>query len=275
MLVAPSGCLCRAGVADQVTGSVILVPGNPYLGISHTAERIFMHSSRQLDSTGIVRCPIACIAVRRQRRVPRTGKKVSYLCVASITLATRFAIEGGLDAETAYNISDLYIRRIDLCRSIEEMRAVHKDMFTFFTHKMADLKKASVFSKPVVQCLDYIHYHLHEKITVRILADYVGLFPSYLSTLFAKETGVSVSRYIMEQRLETAKNMLKFSEYSCPEIAAILAFSSQSHFIKVFKKRRGSRLKHIGTNTFVSVLWNPLPKYCNRFILPQCVILFF
>lgn len=166
-------------------------------------------------------------------------RNMCYLCVASITLATRFAIEGGLDAETAYNISDLYIRRIDLCRSIEEMRAVHKDMFTFFTHKMADLKKASVFSKPVVQCLDYIHYHLHEKITVRILADYVGLFPSYLSTLFAKETGVSVSRYIMEQRLETAKNMLKFSEYSCPEIAAILAFSSQSHFIKVFKEKEG------------------------------------
>lgn len=166
-------------------------------------------------------------------------RNMRYLCVASITLATRFAIEGGIDAETAYNASDLYIQKIDGCRTIEEMRTVHKDMFTFFTHKTADSIKNSVFSKPIIQCMDYIHYHLHEKITVTKLAKHVGLYPSYLSTLFVKEAGISISEYVLKKRLETAKNMLKFSEFSYSEIAAILAFSSQSYFTKVFKEREG------------------------------------
>lgn len=166
-------------------------------------------------------------------------RNMRYLCVASITLATRFAIEGGMDDETAYNASDLYIQKIDGCHTVEEMRTVHKDMFTFFTHKTADSMKNSVFSMPVIQCMDYIHYHLHEKITVAILAKHVDLYPTYLSTLFAKETGIPISEYIMDKRMETAKNMLKFSEFSYSEIAATLSFSSQSHFTKVFKEREG------------------------------------
>ncbi|MCM1304921.1 MAG: helix-turn-helix domain-containing protein [Butyrivibrio sp.] len=166
-------------------------------------------------------------------------RNMRYLCVASVTLATRFAIEGGMDTETAYNASDLYIQKIDGCRTIEEMRAVHKDMFAFFTHKTAESIKTSVFSKPVIQCMDYIYYHLHEKITVAELAEYVGLYPSYLSTLFAREAGISISEYVLGKRIETAKNMLKFSEFSYSEIAATLAFSSQSHFTKVFREKEG------------------------------------
>ena len=48
-------------------------------------------------------------------------RNVKYLFVANTTLTTRFCIEGGLDAETAYNTSDLYIRKMDLCQSVEEV----------------------------------------------------------------------------------------------------------------------------------------------------------
>ncbi|MCM1135793.1 MAG: helix-turn-helix domain-containing protein [Clostridium sp.] len=166
-------------------------------------------------------------------------RNMRYLCIASITLATRFAIEGGMDDETAYNASDLYVQKIDLCRTTAEMRAVHKDMFTFFTHKTANSKKEAVFSRPIIQCLDFIHYHLHEKITVSMLAEYTDLSLSYLSALFAKEVGVPISEYILKKRIETAKNMLKFSDFSFAEISATLAFSSQSHFTKVFKEKEG------------------------------------
>lgn len=162
-----------------------------------------------------------------------------YLCIASVTLATRFAILGGLDEETAYNTSDLYIQKLDQAASVAEMRTIHKDMFAFFTHKVAGAKKKTVFSKPIVQCLDYIYYHLHEKITVAALAEHVDLNASYLSTLFTNEMGLSISEYILEKKIETAQNMLRFSDLSVADIAATLAFSSQSHFTKVFKEKTG------------------------------------
>lgn len=166
-------------------------------------------------------------------------RNYKYLFVASITLASRSAIAGGMDAERAYNISDLYILKMDTLQSVDEVKALHADMFSFYTKEMAALDKGEVYSKPVVLCIDYIYNHLHETIRTQDLAAQVGLNRSYLSTLFKKETGQSVCAYILSKRMEAAQNMLRFSEYSYAEIAAILAFSSQSHFIRVFRAQTG------------------------------------
>ena len=86
-----------------------------------------------------------------------------------------------------------------------DVRRLHTDMMTFFTWAMADMQKTETHSKAVNECLDYIHYHLHEKITVAILAQHVHLNPTYLSELFARETGTSLSQYITDKRMEPPK----------------------------------------------------------------------
>ena len=70
-------------------------------------------------------------------------------------------------------------------------------------------------------------------------SEHVHLNPTYLSELFKRETGTAISQYITDKRMEAAENMLKYSEYSFDEIAQILAYRSQSHFSKVFKKHSG------------------------------------
>ncbi len=159
-----------------------------------------------------------------------------YLFVASVTLATRFAIEGGLDEELAYTSSDLYIQQVDQCKAVEDVFDVFEEMFTFFTQKMAALKKKNIYSKPVLLCIDYIYDHLHEKLSVDLLADVVNLNPNYLSGLFKKETGKTVLTYICDLRIEAAKNLLLYSDASFSEIASMLSFNSQSYFIKVFRE---------------------------------------
>lgn len=91
-------------------------------------------------------------------------RNYKYLFVASITLASRSVIAGGMDAERAYNISDLYILKMDTLQSVDEVKALHADMFAFYTKKMTSLDKAEVYSKPVVLCIDYIYNHLYETI---------------------------------------------------------------------------------------------------------------
>ena len=166
-------------------------------------------------------------------------RNYKYLFVASATLASRSAISGGMDTERAYNISDLYIQRMDILKTVEEVKAMHADMIAFYTKEMAALDKAEVYSKPVTLCIDYIYHHLHESIRIRDLAMQTGLNESYLSTLFKKETGNSISAYILSKRMDAAGNMLKFSDYTYAEISSILAFSSQSHFSRVFKQQTG------------------------------------
>lgn len=179
-------------------------------------------------------------------------RNYKYLFVASITLASRSAIAGGMDAERAYNISDLYILKMDTLQSVDEVKALHADMFAFYTKEMAALDKARVYSKPVVLCIDHIYNHLHETIRAEDLAAQAGLNRSYLSTLFKKETGRSISSYILSKRMEAAQNMLRFSDYSYAEIAATLAFSSQSHFIRVFRTQTGYTPKEFRNQFFRS-----------------------
>ncbi len=166
-------------------------------------------------------------------------RNCKYLFVASVTMACRTAMAAGMEPERVYNSSDLFIQRMDELDSIAAIRALHKEMFEFYLKEVRAVPKRTPWSRPVAGCVDYIYEHLHQRITVPDLAEHVGLTESYLSSLFKKETGRAISEYVMDKRIEAAGNMLKFSDYSCADIGAILAFSSQSHFIRAFKARTG------------------------------------
>ena len=59
---------------------------------------------------------------------------------------------------------------------------------------------------------------------------------SYLSTKFKKDTGMIISDYIMKEKIEEAKRLLRYTDKSATAIAAYLGFSSQSHFSNAFHK---------------------------------------
>jgi len=162
-----------------------------------------------------------------------------YLFICTMTLTTRFAIEGGMEPETAYNTSDVYIQSADKCKTIEEIRTLHKEMTLYFINQMAKIKKQNIFSRPIISCIDYIYENLHTTIKVEKLADNIGLNPSYLSTLFKKETGLSISEYIRRKRVEAAGNMLIYTDFSLTEISEYLAFCSYSYFADTFRKYNG------------------------------------
>ena len=162
-----------------------------------------------------------------------------YLFVSTATLATRTAIEAGMEEERAYIISDLYIRKMDHLKTAEEVLQLAYDMFSLFTGEIADLKKATIYSKHIVDCINYIYEHLHETILLDDVAKHIGLNASYLSDLFKKETGMNMREYVLLRKIESAKNLLRYSDYSYSDIAAYLSFSSQSHFIRKFKEATG------------------------------------
>lgn len=167
---------------------------------------------------------------------PEPLRNAQYLFVAGITLATRFAIEAGMDSETAYNASDMYIRKLEQCGNAEEVLDLHREMFAFFVARMAAKRKENTFTRAVAEGIDYIESNLHLPIRIDEVARHVNLSPGYYSVLFHRETGEAFSAYVLRRRIETARNMLRYSDYSSTEISEILAFSSQSYFISCFKK---------------------------------------
>lgn len=166
-------------------------------------------------------------------------RNLKYHLIISIAMITRFCIDEGMEKETAYDISDIFVNRTDLCKSDLEIKELHYKMVVYFTKKMREVKQKNLYSKAVIISLDYVYDHLQEKITLTDVAAYLSLTPQYFSRLFRKETGITFSNYIVRKRIEAAQNMLKYSNYTASEISSYLCFSSQSHFVHCFRRQVG------------------------------------
>ena len=166
-------------------------------------------------------------------------RNLKYHLIISVAFITRYCIEGGMEMEAAYNLSDIYIQSIDKCKTEEEVNLLHREVVEDYAQRMQIIHKTNIYPKPIILCLDYIYKNLHTKITLEKLAEVSAMSPTYISKLFHKEVGITISDYIAKKRIEAAENMLKYSDHTCIEIAECLCFSSESHFIQVFKKHTG------------------------------------
>ncbi|MCR5417326.1 MAG: AraC family transcriptional regulator [Lachnospiraceae bacterium] len=166
-------------------------------------------------------------------------RNMKYHFTITTAMLARYCIEGGLELPVSYGLSDYYIQKSDEAKDFAAITELHLTMCLDYTKRMRNIRKKKIQSRPVAQCIDYIHDHLHTRITVETLAAQTGLSPNYLSRLFKKETGVSISNYIRTQKLITAENMLLYSDYDCAQIAQILAFPSQSYFSEIFRELTG------------------------------------
>ncbi|MGN0399804.1 MAG: helix-turn-helix domain-containing protein [Blautia sp.] len=166
-------------------------------------------------------------------RNPVTNLK--YHFVITTAMVTRLCRQSGMELEQAFRLSDFYIQKLDDIHTIQGVQTLHDEMVMDFTEKMHRFFRNDTNSKHINACKEYIYSHIKERITIEDLADTFGVSASYLSRLFKEETGISVSTYIRQQKIEVAKNLLQFSEYSMIDIANRLSFSSQSHFIQQFR----------------------------------------
>ena len=179
---------------------------------------------------------------------------IKYHFVVTAAMLTRYCIDGGLEPEQAYRLSDFYILKMDTCTTVRQIADLHHEMAKDFTGKMVLQKKSSILSKPVVQCVDYIYSHIKERITVAMLAEYTGLSESYLSRVFKQNLGISISDYIREKKIEKATHILRYSDKSIIDIANYLSFSSQSHFIQTFENFTGMTPKKY-RNKYYKSMW--------------------
>ena len=161
---------------------------------------------------------------------------LKYHFVITTAMITRLCRQNGMELEQAFRLSDFYIQKLDDIHTEEEVHRLHDEMVMDYTEKMRKYFRSDTNSKHINACKEYIYSHIKERITVEDLADELGVSSGYLSRLFKKETGVSVSAYIRSQKIDMAKNLLRFSDYSMIEIANRLSFSSQSHFIQQFRE---------------------------------------
>ncbi|UXR78586.1 AraC family transcriptional regulator [Staphylococcus sp. IVB6227] len=152
---------------------------------------------------------------------------------------SRKAIErANVNLLTVDHISQRFATLIDEANTLEELEQIDKDLI--YEYAVTAMKVKSLnYSSAISKTIQYIEMHIDQPILLEQLAENVSLAPAYLSRLFNKEVGQSISKYILILRLETACNLLKTTSMHIDEIAQYVGFNQQSYFTKCFRFHYG------------------------------------
>jgi len=162
-----------------------------------------------------------------------------YELVALTTLVTRWAVEGGLDVETAYSLADDTIRAADRMKSQKDVIELLVTVPESFAARVRAAKRGKIHSRIVMRCIEYIDSNLHYRITLDDMAAYAGRTASYISFLFHEETGSTIKQYILQRRLDVAQRQLLDTDMPISQIAVTNGFRSQQYFSTLFRSQMG------------------------------------
>jgi AraC family transcriptional regulator len=102
--------------------------------------------------------------------------------------------------------------------------------------------------RQLMQVLDYVDAHLHQDIKLADLAALLSISQFHFSHQFKQATGISPYQYLLQQRIERAKQLLKRSDLSIANIAVLCGFNSHSHLSKQFRQLTGMTPKAYRVN---------------------------
>lgn len=160
------------------------------------------------------------------------------LLIIRVSNCSKAAIDGGVSSETAFTLSDSFIQNIEKIDDYSLLCDIGKKIPIAFAAKVRETLKYK-YSKNIYKCIDIINKNLYENISLSKISMLINLSPQYISSLFKKEVGVSLSEYILKCKIDEAKYLLTHTNYSILEISTLLCFHDQSYFTKTFKRFTG------------------------------------
>lgn len=159
--------------------------------------------------------------------------------IGIITLFTRAAIRGGYPEEDAFNLSDYYAQTVENADSVSKVLQIIETMYVDFINRVGEVRRKSLPSDFVRDCMAYVDRNLTTSIQLDVLAKDMGYAKYYLTARFKQESGISLKDYIQKRRVDYAKMLLKNPCADIQEISESLLFSTPSYFTSVFRKITG------------------------------------
>lgn len=239
----------KRSVADFLKEDAIL-PETPVAVIQERDTPLSIHNTYELEQEILSIVEHGQLEQLQSLMTAPTGGRAGTMAVDALrqqknlfictdTLVTRAAIRGGLDRETAFSLSDLYIQKAELMKDPADIMALQAKMVVDFTTRVADATCGEKANPRIRQARSYILSHINEPITTEALSVELGLNRTYLCKLFQEQVGMSIHAYVNAIKMDEAKRLLFITQKPLQEIADYLGFSSQSHFQNAFKRFTG------------------------------------
>ncbi len=164
---------------------------------------------------------------------PLRSLKDSIIC--SCTILTRAVIESGVSPDIAFTYSDTFIQRIEKMTALSEVENFEQEILRQSV-RLIQKNSSKKYSAPVFNAMQYIINNLSQKLDLPEIAKHAYVHPNYLSSLFKKETGCSVTEFITRHRIEESTYFVAFTDFEIADISNYYHFCNQSYFCTLFKR---------------------------------------
>ena len=173
-----------------------------------------------------------------EKRVSDPVRNAKNYGIIMNTLLRKAAEQGGVHPLYIDKMSSEFAIRIEQLSSLAESAELMRDMFRSYCRLV---RKYSVqkFSPAVQKTILIIDSDLSADLSLSLIAQSQGISSGYLSTVFKKETGKTVSEYIREKRINHAMHLLGTTHLQIQTVALHCGIMDVQYFSKIFKQETG------------------------------------
>ncbi|MBQ8740500.1 MAG: helix-turn-helix transcriptional regulator [Clostridia bacterium] len=158
------------------------------------------------------------------------------------TLLRKAAEQGGVHPMHLNEISSSYAKRIEQMPTVAAAQKLMSEMYHSYC-LLVQKQKTDKFSSLVRKAVLMIDADISSDLSLHKLAAKQNINASYLSTIFKKETGQTVTEYINTKRIQLASQLLATTSLQIQTVALHCGIMDVQYFSKIFKKHTGSTPK--------------------------------
>ncbi len=172
------------------------------------------------------------------KRLPDHLRTLKNYCIITNTLLRKAAEQGGVHPVYLDSVSSDFAAKIEQMVSPAACPAMIGSMARSYC-RLVKNHSAKSYSPAVQKAMICVDADLSAPLSLRYLADELNINSSYLSSLFKKETGLTVTAYIIRQRINYAKHLLENTRLQIQTVAQYCGLGDVHYFSKLFKKETG------------------------------------
>lgn len=154
------------------------------------------------------------------------------------TLLRKAAEIGGVHPLHIDNLSRTLAIQIENAMTLEQLEEICSNMIRKYCILVQNYARRS-YSELTRTCMNYIEFYYNTELSLSLLADKCSVSPSHLSTVFSKDTRMTVTDYIHKTRIRQALILLNTTTLSIGEIASRCGFGDANYFSRIFRKYQG------------------------------------
>ena len=181
-------------------------------------------------------------ATNFDKRTSDSVRNLKNYCIVMNTLLRKAAEDGGVHPIYLDEQSSSYAVRIEQLSTTDSVHDLMSEMLKSYC-RLVRKHSTKKYSSTVQKTITLINYNLSSNLTLSSLAKTQNISSGYLSTIFKKETGKTVTEYVIDQRVSHAMRLLSSTRLQVQTVALHCGIMDVQYFSKIFKKKTGKTPK--------------------------------